>query len=112
MRTNGVCNSPDISQEKMNEMFCGIEFIKSYIDKILIITKGDWPNHLSKLELVLPKLRENRLKCNIENYCFGQTKTEYMGLWVTRTGIWPVNKKVEAIVNMMPPINKNRYVRS
>ena len=28
---------------------------------------------------------------------------EYLGFWVDRTGIWPINKKVEAIVNMKPP---------
>ena len=30
---------------------------------------------------------------------------EYLGFWVTRTGIQPINKKVEAIVNMNPPKN-------
>ena len=34
---------------------------------------------------------------------------EYLGFWVTRTGIRPVNnKKIEAIVNMTPPINKKQ----
>ena len=43
----GVCNYPENFQEKKNEMFCGIEFIIAYIDDLLIITKGDWPNHLN-----------------------------------------------------------------
>ena len=30
---------------------------------------------------------------------------EQLGFWVTQKGIRPVNKKVEAIVNVMPPIN-------
>ena len=30
---------------------------------------------------------------------------EYLGFWVTRKGICPVNKKIEAIVNMTPPKN-------
>ena len=30
---------------------------------------------------------------------------EYLGFWVTRNGIFPVNKKVEDIVNMTPPKN-------
>ena len=29
----------------------------------------------------------------------------YLGFWVTRTGIRPMNKKVESIVNMKPPKN-------
>ena len=75
-------------------MFRGIEFIRAYIDDLLVITKGDWSDNLDKLELVLKKLRENELKCNIEKSYFGQTKMEYLGFWVTRTGIQPINKNV------------------
>ena len=62
----GVINSPDIFQEKMNEMFCGFEFIQAYIDELLIITKGDWSNHLEKMELTLQKLKDKGIKCNIK----------------------------------------------
>ena len=70
----GICNSPEIFQEKMNNCFCGFEFIRSYIDKLLIITKGDWSNHLNKLELLLKKLKYNGLKCNTEKSFFGKTQ--------------------------------------
>ena len=30
---------------------------------------------------------------------------EYLGFWVTHNGIRPINKKLEAIVNMTPPKN-------
>ena len=70
----GVCNSLDIFQEKMNEMFRGIEFIRAYTYDLLIITKFDWSDRLNKLELVLKMLRVNGLKCNIETFFFGQTK--------------------------------------
>ena len=49
----GVSNSPEIFQEKMNEMFHGFEFIRAYTDDLLIITKGDWSDHVEKLELNL-----------------------------------------------------------
>ena len=38
----GVSNSPDILQEKMNEMLCGLEYIRVYIGDLLIVTEGDW----------------------------------------------------------------------
>ena len=101
----GVSNSPDIFQDKMNKIFRGFEFIQAYIDEILIITKDAWYYHLEKLELTPQKLKYNRLKCNIKKSFFGQTEMEYLGFWVTRTGIQPINKKVEAIVNMNPPNN-------
>ena len=69
----GVANSTDIFQHKMNELFHGFEFIRAYIDYLLIITKRDWTDHVQALELTLNKLTEKGLKCNIENSFFGQT---------------------------------------
>ena len=34
----GLCYSPDIFQEEMNEMFPELETIKTYIDDLLVIT--------------------------------------------------------------------------
>ena len=57
------------------------------------------------MEQTLQKLKENGLRCNIEKLSFGQTEMEYLGFWVTRKGIRPINKKLESIVNMTPPKN-------
>ena len=62
----GVCNSPDIFQYKMNEIFRVIEFIRAYKYELLIITKGDWSDQLNKLELVLKNIGSNGVKCIIE----------------------------------------------
>ena len=35
----GIANSPDIFQEKMNDLFDGFKFIRSYIYEILILKK-------------------------------------------------------------------------
>ena len=37
----GLRNSRDIFQQKMNDLFQGFEFIRTYIDNILITKKGD-----------------------------------------------------------------------
>ena len=73
----GVADSPDIFQQKMNNLFQGFEFIPAYIDDLLILTKGDWTDHVQNLELTLNKLKGKVLKCNIENYSFRKTKMEY-----------------------------------
>ena len=57
----GVVNFPDIFQQKMNELFHGFESICAYIDNILILTKGDWTDHVHKLELMLNKFKEKGL---------------------------------------------------
>ena len=73
----------------MNDLFHGFKFIRAYIDDLLILTKGDWIDHVQKLELTLNKLKEKGLKCNIENSFLGQTKMEYLDFWVARDGIKP-----------------------
>ena len=44
--TMGVSTPQEIFQEKMNEMFSGFGFIQAHIYDMLIVTKGDWSNHL------------------------------------------------------------------
>ena len=37
----GLCNSPDIFQEKMSYLMQGLEFVRTYIGDVLCITEGD-----------------------------------------------------------------------
>ena len=75
----------------MNDLFHGFEFIRVHIDELLVLTKVYWTDHVQKLELTLNKLKEKGLKCNIENSFFGKIEMEYLGLWVTRDGVKPIN---------------------
>ena len=38
----GLCNSPDIFQENMYELFVGLDKMRVYIDDHLHVTKGSW----------------------------------------------------------------------
>ena len=55
--TMRVSISPDIFQQKMNDLFHGFEFIRAYIDNLLILTKRYWTDHVQNLELTLIKLK-------------------------------------------------------
>ena len=37
----GISNSPEIFQQKMNDLFCGFEFILAYMDDLLIFKRGN-----------------------------------------------------------------------
>ena len=54
----------------MDDLFHGFEFIRAYLDDILILTKGDLTDHMQNLELMINKLKEKGLKYNIEKYFF------------------------------------------
>ena len=107
----GLCNSPDIFQEKMSQLMMDLEFVRVYIDDLLIITSGSWTDHLDKLEEVLARLEKAGLKVNAKKSFFGKPELEYLGYWITRHGIQPLPKKVQAISNMKPP-KSTKEVRS
>ena len=48
----GLCNSPDIFQEKISELMLCLTFVRAYIDDILVLTHSTWNDHLIKLNLV------------------------------------------------------------
>jgi hypothetical protein len=70
----GLCNSPDIFQEKMGELFYDLEYVRAYIDDLLVLTnEGDYETHLQQLEKVFQLLRESGLKVNATKSFFCTT---------------------------------------
>jgi len=63
----GVAGSPDIFQAKMSELMIDLEFVRTYLDDLLTITKSNLSDHLDKLRKVLTRLREAGLKINADN---------------------------------------------
>ena len=104
----GLCNSPDVFQEKMNELFVGMDEVRAYIDDLLLITSGSYEDHLEKLDLVFSRLRKAGLKVNAEKSRFCTGELEYLGYWITRDGIKPLPDKVHAIMKIAEPTNKKQ----
>ena len=102
----GVANSPESFQQKIHVLFHRFEFILACIDNLLIWTKVDRTDYLQKLKFTINKLKGKVLKCNIEMSFFGQTEMEYLGFWVTRDGVKPINEKVESMTNMASPSSR------
>ena len=100
----GLCNSPDILQEKINELFAGFDYVRAYIDDLLLMTKGSFKEHLKHLDKVLEKLEEAGLKINATKLCFAAHELEYLGYWISRDDIQPLAAKVEAIKMAKPKI--------
>ena len=66
----GLCNSPDIFQEKMNKLFAGFEYVRTYIDDLLIISNNSYDDHLIKLDNFLNKLQNQASKLMPKNHSF------------------------------------------
>ena len=52
----GLCNAPDIFQEKMANLMQDHKFVRIYIDDVLVLSNGTYEDHLQKVELVLSRL--------------------------------------------------------
>eukprot|EP00957_Ditylum_brightwellii_P024748 1869890-Ditylum_brightwellii.AAC.1 len=91
----------------MSEMFPDMEEVRANIKDLLLITNG-WDSHLEKLDKVLDGLKHAGLKVNSQKSFFGGQELEYLGYWVTRQGIKPLQKKVEAILKIAPPKTKKQ----
>lgn len=107
----GLCNSPDIFQEKMSNLMSDLEYVRAYIDDLLILTKGTFEDHLQKLSLVLNRLQKAGLKVNAKKSFFAQEELEYLGYWITRNGIQPSQSKVAALQQIAPPKSKKELRR-
>ena len=75
----GLCNSPDIFQEKMSDLMCNLEFARAYLDDLLVISKGTYAEHLEHLEIGLARLSEAGLKVNVIKSSFCRPELEYLG---------------------------------
>ena len=73
-----------------------LEYVRAYIDDLLILSKGDWDDHLMKLDEVLQQLENAGLKVNAKKLFFGKQELEYLGYYITRQGIKPMANKVQA----------------
>ncbi len=97
--------SADIFQAEMGSLMATLEYVRAYIDNLLVITKGSRNDHLDKLKQVFIQLRNAGLKINATNSVFCAQETEYLEYILTRGGIKLQPKKVQAILALNPPNN-------
>ena len=107
----GIKNSPDIFQGIINNVFSGLDNVKAYLDDILITSNGTYEDHLKKVQEVLERLSQYGFVVNIKKSFFAVSEIEYLGYWITRDGIQPQPKKVEAIHRLTPPKTKRQLRR-
>jgi hypothetical protein len=101
----GIAGSPDIFQERMTSLMDTLDYIRVYIDDLLILSKDSFDDHLSKLREVLRRLQAAKLRVNAATSIFGSDEIEYLGYTLSRDGIKPQRKKVDAILAINPPRN-------
>ena len=104
----GISSAPDIFQNIMSDLLGDLDFARTYIDDILIVLDGSFEDHMHKLSIVLKRLETAGFRANVKKCFFAKDEVEYLGYQLTRDGIQPQPKKVEAILRIAPPRTKRQ----
>jgi hypothetical protein len=107
----GISCSPDIFQENMSDLMQHLDFVGTYLDDLLVISSGTLDDHLEKMEVVFKILSDKGLRKNAEKSTFCAEEIEYLGYWISKSGIQKNPKKVEAIKNMVRPTTRKELRR-
>jgi hypothetical protein len=98
-----VKTSPDAFQRMMYELLGYIPNIQVYLDDIIITSNEPFEEHAVIMEQVLEGLQQANFRANLRKCYFGESKIDYLGYEITRDGIQPQSKKVEAILRLSRP---------
>jgi hypothetical protein len=88
----------------MDQVLEGADFLKCYIDDILLHSKG-LLQHLAHLEELFKRLHEVNMKIHPKKCEFAVTSVVYLGHKILPTGIMAHWAKVVAILELPNPIN-------
>ena len=99
----GVTGSPDIFQEKMSGLMETLNYVRKYLDDLLIISKSSFDDHLTQIETVLSRLQDAGLRVDTAKSFFAESEIEYLEYVLTCKGIKPQPENVSAILVVNPP---------
>jgi hypothetical protein len=89
----GFGDSANIFQAQIIDLIESLEFLQSFMDDLLIITRGILDDHhLQKMETVLTRLHDAGLKAHAAESLFCTHEIEYLSCILTREGIKPQPK--------------------
>ena len=103
----GLSSAQDVFQDIMSEMFDDVTGVEVVVDDVLIWGETE-EQHDAWLEEVLKRARHRNLKLNQDK---SQIKLSYIGHILSKDGLKPEPKKVEAITNMSSPKTKEDLQR-
>jgi len=97
-----IAGSLDIFQEKISNLMRQLEFVHTYIDDLLMFSKGDFSDRLEKLTMILTKLRNTGMRVNVAKSKFAATECEFFWIYTYLGRYQTSTRKVAAIIALEP----------
>ena len=88
-----------------------LEYVRIYIDDLLVITIEMYDDHLNKVKAVLDCLQLAKLRVSVKKSSFVLYEIEYLGYVLSRDGIKPQPEKISAILALREPQNVEELYR-
>ncbi len=98
----GLKSTPDFDQQVMEEVLCNIKDTGVHINNIGVFS-FNWERHISLLDKISHWLEANRLTVNPLECKQAIQETDWIGYWLTPTGLKPWHKKL-MVLQMQKPI--------
>jgi hypothetical protein len=100
-------NAPAEFQRVMDMIFFGLEFVKCYIDDIVVFNTSQ-KKHRKHLIEVFVRLRLHSLKLHLGKCRFYCDRVEYLGHMIYPGGLGVVASKVEVVMSIPRPKDVSR----
>jgi hypothetical protein len=99
-----IKQSPDFAHKIMEDSLRVIQECDVYIDNVGALN-DTWAQHLKTLEKIMARLQDNNFTINPLKCEWAVQETDWLGHWLTPTGLKPWKNKVEAILAIKHPQN-------
>ena len=93
----GLTIMPPEFQKIMDQLLHNIQNTFAFIDDILVVTKGTYEQHMTKVEEVVKTLHEAGIRLKLEKCKIAQKKTAWLGYTLSESGVEPLDEKIQTI---------------
>ena len=98
----GLTQAPAYFQLLVGKVIEGLPFAFGYLDDILVFSTNI-KEHLEHVRILFQRLREADLKLSKRKCCFLKAHVQYLGHYISGSGLKPVPEKLENLKRMPPP---------
>ena len=97
-----LTEAPAYFQLLVSKVIEGLPFTFGYLDDILVFS-ANIEEHLEYVRVLFQRLREADLKLSRRKCCFLKAHVQYLGHYISGSGLEPVPEKLEDLKKMPPP---------
>jgi Reverse transcriptase (RNA-dependent DNA polymerase) len=74
----------DILENVMSKLTKDLEYVKTYLNDLLILTNSSFADHLTKLKMVLARFSTAGMRVHASKSKFFAEQIQYLGYWITQ----------------------------